>query len=119
MEQCSPLGCFVKEWTCYLELHGHRVMSDPRAPDLLRSRNPQGKRYRWMIRCEAGNSVFLSEADCRTIRCHLRAARKASEQCFLVVKFGYPAGTALIIPASKAQSIRLLVASKGGIPWES
>jgi len=119
MEQCSPLGCFLKEWTCYLELHGHGVKAKESAMGILVSQDRRGNRYRWSLRCEAGDSLLMLPEDRRKVRCQVRLARKNREKCFLVVKFGYPGGKAVIVPAAQAQHLRRLDAAKGGIPWES
>ena len=119
MEQYSPLGCFGKEWTCYLELHNHTVHPGRDAPSVLRSQNHHGVKYRWLLRCEAGNSLLMSPEDRRDLRCQVRLARKNREKCFLVVKFGHPGGKAVIVPAVQAQHLKRLDAAKGGIPWES
>ena len=118
MEQYSPLGCFLKEWTCYLELHGHGVKANESAMGILVSQDRQGNRYRWLLRCQAGESLLLSLRDRRILRCQVRLARKSREKCFLVVKFGHPGGKAVIVPAAQAQHLRRLDAAKGGIPWE-
>ena len=119
MDLCSPLGCFVKEWACYLELHGHRVTQRPHQTEVLVSHDRQGRRYRWLLRCEAGDSLLLSPEDRREVRCQVRLARKSREKCFLVLKFGHPGGKAVIVPSAQAQHLRRLDAAKGGIPWES
>ena len=119
MEQYSPLGYFVKEWTCYLELHGHGVKANRNAAGILVSQDRQGNRYRWLLWCEAGDSLLMSPEDRRELRCQVRLARKSRERCFLVVKFGHPGGQAVIVPAAQAQHLRRLDAAKGGIPWES
>ena len=119
MEQYSPLGCFLKEWTCYLELHGHDVKACKSPADILVSQDRRGNRYRWLLRCEAGDSLLMSPEDRRILRCQVRLARKSREKCFLVVKFGHPGGKAVIVPAAEAQHLRRLDAATGGISWES
>jgi hypothetical protein len=119
MEPYSPLGCFEKEWTCYLELHGHGMKANRNAADILVSQDRQGNRYRWLLRCEPSDSLLLSSEDRRDLRCQVRLARKSREKCFLVVKFGHPGGKAVIVPAAQAQHLRRLEGAKGGIPWES
>jgi hypothetical protein len=117
MEPYSPLGCFVKEWTCYLEMHGHGVKANRNAADILVSQDRRGNRYRWSLRCEADDSFLLSPVDRRVLRSQVRLARRSREKCFLVVKFGHPGGKAVIVPAAQAQHLRRLDAAKGGIPW--
>ena len=119
MDLRSPLGCFLKEWTCYLELHGHGVKANRNAMDVLLSQDRQGKRYRWLLQCEASDSLLMSPQERRVLRCQVRLARKSREKCFLVVKFGHPGGKAVIVPSAQAQHLRRLDAAKGGIPWES
>ena len=118
MESHSPLGCFTQEWTCYLEMHGHEAKANRNVADVLVSQDRQGDRYRWLLRCEASDSLMLSPEDRRDLRCQVRLARKSREKCFLVVKFGHPGGKAVIVPAAQAQHLRRLDAAKGGIPWE-
>jgi hypothetical protein len=118
MEPYSPLGCFEKEWTCYLELHGHSVKAKRKATHVLLSQDRQGNRYRWLLQCEARDSLLLSPEDRRVLRCQVRLARKSREKCFLAVKLGHPAGKAVIVPTAQAQHLRRLDAAKGGIPWD-
>jgi hypothetical protein len=117
MNEWSPLDCLTEEWTCYLENHGHRVVRQSESSILL-SRDRQGLRYRWLLRCEEADSVLLSGGDRKCIRRQNRLARHAGEKCFLVVKFGRRGGKAVIVPAAQAGTLRRLSANVGGIPWE-
>ena len=118
MAESLPLGGFVDEWICYLEQHGHQVEWLGHTTDVLVSRNGRGKRYRWLLRCVEGDSVLLTSPDRKDIRCQVRLALNAGEQCFLVVKFGYPGGKAVIMAAAEAIKAKRLTRDKGGIPWD-
>ena len=118
MDEYSPLECFLREWTCYLEQHGHQVRQHPGQPDVVLSVNGRRTRYRWLIRCTEDDSLLLTAARRKEIRRQNRLARNAGEQCFLVVKFGHPGGHAVVVPAGQAIRLRGLSAEKGGIPWD-
>ena len=120
MARDLPTDRFEREWAWYLEIHGHRVTRRrPRASGVVRSRGKRGHRYRWLLRSEAGDSVLLSAAARKELRRQHRLARKAGEQCFLVLKFGYPVGRAVALPAAQACRMRRVCADKGGVPWDA
>jgi hypothetical protein len=114
----SPLSCFAEEWVCYLEAHGHCVTRPPDETDLVLSHDQHGRRYRWLLRCEDDDSMLVSVADRRILRCQVRLARRAGERCYLAVKFGHPAGKAVVLPAKQARHLTRLHSNMGGIPWE-
>jgi hypothetical protein len=114
----SPLSCFVEEWVCYLEAHGHCVTQPPNETDPLLSYDRQGRHYRWLLRCEDDDFVLLLPADRKRLRSQARMARRAGEWCYLAVKFGHPAGKAVVLPAKHACHLKRLCSSMGGIPWE-
>ena len=117
MDRYSPLGCFIQEWICYLELHQHRVKAT-KWPDVLVSRNCKGRRYRWLVKCTDEEIIHLTAAHQREVRSQVRVARQAGEQCYLVVKFGHPGGSAIAVPAATAAKAGWLSSSRGAIPWD-
>jgi len=118
MGDYSLILCFAREWAGYLEKHGHRVRQLSNSPEMLISRNGQGIRYRWLIRCVEGGSILLTVVDRKGIRRQMRLAQKYKELCFLVVKFGHPDGKAIVLPAAVAIKIKRLTSDRGGIPWD-
>jgi hypothetical protein len=113
-----PPECFTREWTCYLELHGHDVVAHPGNSATLFSCDKRGQRYRWLLRCEQSDSILLSPTERKEIRGQNRSARKFGESCFLVVSFGHPGGKVIAVPAAQASAMRRLSAEAGGIPWD-
>ena len=118
MDGYLPMDCFMEEWGCYLEHHGHRRKTLSRRPGILVSRNGKGRGYRWLLWCVEGNDVLLRENQLRTIRAQARLAKKARQQCFAVIKFGHPGGSAVATPAAQAVKVRFISSSKGAIPWD-
>jgi hypothetical protein len=113
----SP-GCFVREWTCYLELHGHRVKQVAGNPGVLISLNGKRHRYRWLLKCVDGDSMLLTPGQRKAVRAQARLAKRARQQCFVVVKFTHPVASAVVVPAAQALRMRRLTSEKGGIPWD-
>jgi len=118
MERYSPLRGLAEEWAHYLQQHGHQAEKSACAPELLFSRNGQGRRYRWLLRHIEGDSLRLSPADRKALRRQIRLAHNAGEWVYLVVKFEQPAGTLLVIPATEAVKAKRLGSDKAGIPWD-
>jgi len=118
MDEYLPLACFVREWACYLEQHGHRVKQLSKYPSILVSRNGKGQAYRWLLWCVQANDLLLMEDQLRTIRAHARLAKKTRQQCFVVVKFEHPVGSAVATPAAQAVKVKFISSNKGAIPWD-
>lgn len=118
MNHCSWLDCFASEWVCYLEQHGHRVTYLAEWPGTLASVKGRGRRYRWLLKCVEGDSILLTPSCRKDIRTQDRLARRARQECFVVVKFGQPGGSAIVIPAGEAVRARRLDSTKGAIPWD-
>ena len=118
MDEYLPLSCFTREWVCYLEQHGHRVRQQAGHLDALVSRNGKGRGYRWLLRCSEDDSLLLDAPNRKEIVRQARLARRAGEECFVVVKFGHPGGTAVVVPADQAVKVKRLCAATGGIPWD-
>jgi len=118
MDRRRAVECFATEWIYYLEQHGHEVTQAAARADVLRSCNGRGTKYRWLLRSAENDSLLLAAGDRKDIRRQLRLARRGGEQCFLVVKFEDPGGTALVLPATEALQIRRLRSDTGGIPWD-
>ena len=85
----------------------------------MKSRDESGQRYRWLLRSEMGDSVLLSVAERKELRKQRRLARKAGEQCFLVLRFGNLAGRAVALPVARACKMKRVSANMGGIPWDA
>ena len=79
----------------------------------------EGHGYRWLLRCADGDVFMLQVRDRRTVRAQARLARRAGQRCFVVVKFGHPGGSAVVVPAAKAMRNGCLSAERAGIPWGS
>jgi hypothetical protein len=119
MDEYLPLECFSMEWACYLEHHGHQVKHISKSPAILVSRNGKRQAYRWLLWCVDGNDVLLVENQLRAIRAQTRLAKKARQQCFVVIKFGHPGGSAVATPAAQAVKVKFISSSRGAIPWDS
>ena len=119
MGQSLPTVCFEREWAWYLMTHGHRVLKRRPGRGVVKSRDESGKRYRWLLRSEAGDSVLLSVAERKELRRQGRLARTAGERCFLVVKFGHLPGRAVAMPVARACKMKRVSANMGGIPWDA
>ena len=117
MDGYAPVDCFMEEWDCYLEQHGHRRTVLSRRPAIVISRNGKGHEYRWLLWCVEGNDVLLAEDQLRAIRAQARLAKTARQQCFVVVKFGHPGGCAVVTPAAQAVKMRFISSDRGAIPW--
>lgn len=118
MDERSQLCCMVKQWTGYLEQHGHQVETTPEVANVLLSRNGQAKRYRWLLRRVEGDSVLLTVVDRKRICRQLRLAQTSDETAYMVVKFEQPYRKVVVVPAAEAIKVKRVCADKGGIPWD-
>jgi len=118
MNEYLSLACFVQEWACYLEQHGHQVKQLSEHPAILISRNGKGDGYRWLLWCVDANDMLLMEDQIRTIRAQVRLAKKGRQQCFVVIKFGDLGSRVVTTPAAQALRVKFISSNKGAIPWD-
>ena len=118
MDESSPYDWFIQEWKEYLRLHRQTVLSDSEGTDIIQSVNTKTGRYRWILKCVEEDTYRVSSADRKTWRRQLRLAQQLQEKCYLVIKFGSPAGQAVIIPIRKAIRLKRLSSDIAGIPWD-
>jgi len=119
MARSQATNCFEREWVWYLENHGHRVLKRRPGSGVVKSKDKNGQRYRWLLRSDAGDSVLLSVAERKELRRQRRLAQKAGERCFLVLRFGNLTGRAVALPVSRACKMKRVSANMGGIPWDA
>jgi len=117
MDTLVSVRCLAWEWAAYLRERGHRVAF---ADDwcMLRSRNGQGIRYRWLLLCARKPTRRLTISERETVQAQLLRGKRARERVYVVLGFHIHDGRLLVVPAARALQEPRLKTSVGGIPWE-
>jgi|GEM_PF-3440649 len=116
MDESSPYGWFIQEWKEYLRIHRQTILPDSDESDIIQSMNTKTGRYRWILKCVEEDTYRVSGADRKSWRRQLRLAQQLREKCYLVIKFGSPAGQAVIIPIRKAIRLKRISSGIVGTP---
>ena len=106
----SWLACLLKE--C------HRVAGVRGAAALIRSRNGNNRRYRWLLWVSEDPTRRFSRSEQAGIRRHLAQAKRHSEAAYLVVGFLPEPKRIVVIPAAVVLKTGCVRSDKGGITWE-
>ena len=106
----SWLACLLKD--C------HRVAGESGATAVIRSRNGNNRRYRWLLWVSEGPTRTFSRSERADIRLHLSQARRLRETLYLVVGFLPEPRRIVVVPASAAVRAGCVRSDKGGIAWE-
>lgn len=105
-------------WRKYLEESGHHIYKTPSRQDVLRSRNSQKVRYRWLLLVGHSLERTLSKSELYDIRQNLRQAKAQKEATYLVVGFVKEPSRILVLPADAALEAGHIRSDKGGIAWK-
>ena len=111
------LGCLEAKWRKYLEEHGHHIYQAGSSFNVIRSRNANKTRYRWLLLTGHCPERLLSMSEQRNIRSHLRQAKQKKENFYLVVGFAYEPRCIVVLPADAALKAKRIRSDKGGIAW--
>jgi len=107
----------AEDWEAFLEERGHTVSSANGVDRVLRSRDPDGTRYRWLVFVAEGRSKTLASADLEDVRRHQRRARGAREKAYAVIGFQKPVRKVIVMPTDRILKRKRILPRKGGIPW--
>ena len=117
MERNKPLLEFQGEWEEFLGERGHKVSSPRGIGCVLRSLDPAGRGYRWLLLSAPGKSRTLSPAERQDVRHHLARAEKLRQGAYVVIRFRKPETKVIVLPAATALERSRILPAKGGIPW--
>ena len=106
----SWLACLLKE--------SHRVAGGRGATALVRSRNGNNRRYRWLLWVSDSPTRTFSRYEQADICRHLAQAKRHREAAYLVVGFLPEPRRIVVLPASAAMRAGCVRSDKGGIAWE-
>jgi len=106
----SWLACLLKE--C------HRVAGVRGAAALIRSRNGNNRRYRWLLWVSEDPTRRFSRSEQAGIRRHIAQTKRHREAAYLVVGFLPEPRHIVVLPASAAMRAGCVRSDKGGIAWE-
>ena len=106
----SWLACLLKE--C------HRISGARGTTALIRSKNGNDHRYRWLLWVSDGPTRRLSKSEQAEIRFHLSRAKRLRETLYLVVGFLPEPRRIVVVPASAAMRAGCVRSDKGGIAWD-
>lgn len=112
------LGLLRDSWLACLFKEGHRVAGARGIAALIRSKNGNDHRYRWLLRVSEGPTRRFSKSERAEIRLHLSRARRLRETLYLVVGFLPEPRRIVVIPASAAMKAGCVRSDKGGIAWD-
>jgi len=118
MNSYNALDWLEAKWRSYLEERAHYIYKSGRCPGIVKSRNANKKRYRWILLVGQHAVRALSKAELRYVRQHLRSAGALKEDTYLVVGFTQEPRRIIVIPARAAMKSRCIRSDKGGIEWD-
>lgn len=113
----NVLSCIETKWRNYLEGHGHRIRRAGSNLNIIRSRNSNKVRYRWLLLVGHCHDRLLSRSDQADIRSNLRQAKQEKENVYLVVGFVHRPKRIVVLPADAALKAKRVRSDKGGIAW--
>ena len=118
MNQNDVFGCLEAKWRSFLEERGHHIYQAGGGPSVVRSRNSNKVRYRWLLLVGWSPKYTLTKSEQAYIRRHLRKAKTQKEAAYLVVGFMQEPKRIIVLPANTALKARCVGSDKGGIAWE-
>jgi len=118
MSRDYALAHLKREWSDYLEKHGHHIYSTPGEVGIIQSRNSKKARYRRLLLISRRPVCGLGISRQAHIRRHLEKAKAQREAAYLVVGFVAEPGRIVILPAETALKDGRIRSDKGGIAWE-
>jgi hypothetical protein len=118
MNIIRALSCLEAKWCDYIKQRGHRVHKSKNHFRVLRSRNANKVRYRWLLLVSEVPKRFLSKTDQVYIRHQLAQAKPRKEATYLVAGFVKEPSRIVVLPADAALKAGHIRSDKGGIAWE-
>ena len=111
------LSCLESKWRIYLEQRGHYIYQARNSACVIRSRNSNKAKYRWLLLAGKGSRRVLSKSEQAYIRQHIKQAKARKDAPYLVVGFVQEPRRVVILPAEAALGARCVRSDKGGIAW--
>ena len=111
------LSCLEAKWRNYLEEHEHRIYQAGSSLDVIRSRNSDKARFRWLLLIGEQPVHRLNKPEQAYIHQHLKRAKTQKEATYLVVGFVQEPRRIIVLPADAALKARCVRSDKGGIAW--
>ena len=118
MNPDDVLGCLEAKWQNYLEERGHYIYKTGSNHCVVRSRNSNNVRYRWLLLVGQYPKRILSKLEQAYIHRHLGQAETKKEATYLVVGFMQEPRRIIVLPANTALRVRCVRSDKGGIAWD-
>ena len=118
MDTSELLNLLQTKWRNYLEGRGHYVYRTGRQLGVIRSRNSNKVRYRWLLLVGWGPKCTLTKSEQAYIRQHLHQAKAQKEATYLIVGFVEDPGRIIVLPANVAIKAGCVRSDKGGIAWD-
>lgn len=117
MNPSNALGHLATKWRDYLIERGHYVYRTKPDLGVVRSRNSNKVRYRWLLIVSGRAIRRLSKSEQAYIRWHIREAETREEAAYLVVGFTQEPRRIIVLPANAALKAQCVRSDKGGIAW--
>ncbi len=112
------LDCLKTAWQNYLEKRSHQVRQNTGHLCVLKSRDQEKQRYRWLIFVAKLPILEISKSEQAEIRQHLKQAKSHKETAYLVIGFTQEPRRIVILPAEAALKTGFVRSDKGGIAWD-
>jgi len=114
----SLFTCLRAKWLNYLINSNHSIYIGDTEFYIIRSRDCNNKRYRWLLLLGYSPKRVLNIPERRMIHRHIRKAKTRKEKLYLVVGFTQEPARIIILPAVAALKSRYISSDKGGIDWD-
>ena len=117
MDKATALRCLEATWRSYLEEKGHHIYQNNRIPALIRTRDGDRNRFRWLLLVAERPCRILTGEELRNIHTHMRHAQVKNEYVYLVVGFDRDPRRIIAVPAKTVLKTGHIFSDRGGIAW--